>query len=100
MCNKEKMMYILADIYAEKAESIYTQIEKLILKYKDINQEEERWVDENDVMVITYADTIVSDDESGIKNLSKLFAKSHMIPGTGSQMIWVSQKPALRRSTL
>lgn len=75
MQDKQLVLNMLSDIYGEKAKSIYAQIENLLNKYSDAKQEEARWVDENDVMVITYADTITSKQASGVKTLNELFSK-------------------------
>jgi len=74
MGDKQVILKMLSMLYGDEAESIYKRIESLLEKY-DFKTEEGNWVDENDVMVITYADTVVSNDASGIKNLSDLFDK-------------------------
>ena len=75
MKNNNIILNILSDLYGGKSKSIYAKIEDLVEKYDEIKSKEYSWVDENDVMVITYADTIISKDASGIKNLNELFEK-------------------------
>lgn len=75
MENKELIVNILSDLYGDESQSIYIRIEDLVKKYSEIKLEDDSWVDENDVMVITYADTIISEQASGIKNLNELFER-------------------------
>ena len=75
MINNKIILKILSDLYGNKSKSIYAKIEDLVEKYDEIKSEDDSWVDENDVMVITYADTIISKDASGVKNLNELFEK-------------------------
>ena len=75
MKNNNIILDMLADLYGGKSKSTYAKIEDLVEKYDEIKSEDYSWVDENDVMVITYADTIISKDASGVKNLNELFEK-------------------------
>ena len=65
---------LLSMLYPGEAERIREQIQHLLQKYPSRQTGTSRWVDERDVMVITYGDTIVSEHETGVQSLSDLLA--------------------------
>jgi len=69
----EAIRTLVSAIYAGDADRIVEQIQDLLMKYACRKTAQERWVNEQDVMVITYGDTIVSENETGIQSLSDLF---------------------------
>ena len=69
----ESLQTLLSALYAGEADRILLQIQRLLKKHPGRQTMEKRWVDELDAMVITYGDTIVSENETGIKSLSDLF---------------------------
>ncbi|MBM7553385.1 alpha-amylase family glycosyl hydrolase [Thalassobacillus pellis] len=66
---KESIKRKLEFLYGEKSKDIYQDIEKLIQTYAARNKESKPWVTENDVMLITYGDSI---REPGKKPLQTL----------------------------
>ena len=70
----DQIRTLLSVLYPGKAERIGLEIERLLERYPRRQKGPGRWVDQRDVMVITYGDTIVSQHETGIQNLLDLCA--------------------------
>ena len=68
----DQIRTLLSALYPGEAERIGLEIERLLERYPRRQKGPGRWVDERDVMVITYGDTIVSAHETGIQNLLDL----------------------------
>jgi glucosylglycerate phosphorylase len=63
----EKLSFVYGE---EKAITIYEQIEKLIEKYRgEIPAKKKQWVDEKDVMLITYGDSIKEEGKAPLQTL-------------------------------
>lgn len=75
MQNTKTILNILFDLYGENSTDVLGKIESLLNKYNDIKSTRNIWVDQTDSIVITYADTIISKDKSGLENLNDLFKK-------------------------
>lgn len=70
--NKEKIYNILKALYKDSAGDTLVGLIDIINKYQSIkNETQQKWLDQNDSILITYADTINEADESSIKVLSK-----------------------------
>jgi glucosylglycerate phosphorylase len=69
----EKLTFVYGK---EKAETIYEQIVKLIEKYKgEIRKPKKAWVDEKDVMLITYGDSIKEDGKAPLQSLHEFLVE-------------------------
>lgn len=69
----EKITYVYGE---EKANYIYHQIRELINRYcSEIHEREKNWVDEKDVMLITYGDSIKEDGKDPLKSLREFLNK-------------------------
>jgi sucrose phosphorylase len=60
--NKQSMMNKLEFLYGDKGAEVFEDIERLALKYGKEKTSPKPWVTENDVMLITYGDSIQSKD--------------------------------------
>lgn len=74
---KKSMFEKLELLYGEQAEEVYRSIETLINKYIEKNGEEKPWVTENDVMLITYGDSVKEKDKAPLETL-KNFLKDYV----------------------
>lgn len=62
----------------EKGKRILKAVQKLVEKNKnDIKPKEKQWVDEKDIMLITYGDSVKSDDMNSLQTLND-FLKDHV----------------------
>lgn len=70
---KERLLEKIAFVYGEeKADDIYTALNNLMEKYKaDRIPKDKQWVDEKDVMLITYGDNIKEKGKSPLKSLKE-----------------------------
>ena len=75
--NKNSLLEKLTFVYgSENADEIYNQIEGLIKKYEqDIEERSKKWVDEKDVMLITYGDSIKENGKDPLKTLHEFLNK-------------------------
>ena len=84
---KQEMLQKLELLYGEKAERVFCDVSGLIEKYKE-NTRINPWVNESDVMLITYGDSICKDGEKPLYSLNKFlnnYAKDtlsavHLLP--------------------
>ncbi|MDQ0913922.1 sugar phosphorylase [Paenibacillus sp. V4I5] len=60
----------------EKAPAIHEQIQQILNKYALGKSKEKRWVSENDVMLITYGDSIRSEGEAPLQSLRKFLLRN------------------------
>lgn len=63
-----KVIEILKTIYPEQFEDVHVKIEKLIDKHKI--EKQINWVSEEDIMLITYGDSIIKEGEKPLKTLN------------------------------
>ncbi len=69
-------MEVLAKrLYEDRADFVMQEIDKLIKKYKNLAKTESKWVSENEVMLITYGDTLNDKQESPLKVLDTFLSK-------------------------
>ncbi|MGR3766384.1 sugar phosphorylase [Rossellomorea sp. NS-SX7] len=60
----------------EKGEAIYEQVNSLVDRYKDKSLSlSKQWVDEKDIMVITYGDSIKEDGKAPLKSLKEFLTE-------------------------
>ncbi|MDB5052214.1 MAG: sucrose phosphorylase [Bacilli bacterium] len=61
----------------EKANVIFQQINRLLARYSELLKEKEkRWVSEKDVMLITYGDTIRSENDAPLQTLRRFLLRN------------------------
>ena len=74
-----KVIEILKTIYPEQFEDVHVKIEKLIDKHKI--EKQTNWVSEEDIMLITYGDSIIKEGEKPLQTLNHFlntFTKDQM----------------------
>lgn len=84
--NKIEIIPLLNKLYGSKAEDIYIKIEQCIANYTEV--EDKAWVSEKDSILITYGDSIISHEISGIsalhdfmkKYIQKTLSSIHILP--------------------
>jgi glucosylglycerate phosphorylase len=76
--DKEKQKSILDKLqllYDEKSEEVFRKIESIIEKYVDYKAAPRPWVTENDIILITYGDSIRSKGKKPLKTLHEFLDK-------------------------
>lgn len=71
----ESIIQKLELLYGDKAKEVYQEIEKLMEKYSNANLSPKPWVSEDDVMLITYGDSIKNDGEAPLQTLREFLVK-------------------------
>ncbi|MGG3470418.1 sugar phosphorylase [Neobacillus pocheonensis] len=72
---RESISQKLELLYGEKVQGVYQDIEKLIEKYSSANVSPKPWVTEDDVMLITYGDSIKEDGKAPLQTLREFLGK-------------------------
>lgn len=72
---KESIIQKLELLYGEKGQEVYKEIETLIEKYSSANLSPKPWVSEDDVMLITYGDSIKEDGKAPLQTLKDFLVK-------------------------
>ncbi|MGG1678206.1 sugar phosphorylase [Neobacillus sp. NRS-1170] len=72
---RESISQKLELLYGEKGQEVYQDIEKLIEKYSKANVSPKPWVTEDDVMLITYGDSIKEDGKAPLQTLREFLEK-------------------------
>jgi glucosylglycerate phosphorylase len=62
-------------LYGEKSEEVFRKIESIIEKYVDYKVVPKPWVTENDIILITYGDSIRSKEKKPLKTLHEFLDK-------------------------
>ncbi|MCP8617876.1 sugar phosphorylase [Salirhabdus salicampi] len=62
-------------LYGDRSEEVYKGIEKVIEKYVNRSSSEKPWVTENDVMLITYGDSIKETGKAPLQTLREFLVK-------------------------
>ncbi|WP_212973270.1 sugar phosphorylase [Bacillus sp. J14TS2] len=74
---KEQILNRLAFLYDGDISDIFSKIESIVEKYNRQQALNEQWISEKDVMLITYGDSILKQEEAPLKTL-KDFLLSHV----------------------
>lgn len=72
---KENIIKKLQFLYKEKSEEVYNEIEGIFEKYKNKSSSMKPWVTENDVMLITYGDSIKESEKPPLQTLREFLVK-------------------------
>ena len=80
------MINTLYSLYGDRAEWIYTNIEKLVKKYKPKTNDIERSLSEKDVLLITYGDNVQKQRQPHLQTL-KEFVDTYCLPDINSTHI-------------
>lgn len=72
---RESIIQKLELLYGDKGKETYQEIEKLIEKYSSVNLSPKPWVTEDDVMLITYGDSIKEDGKAPLQTLQEFLVK-------------------------
>ena len=83
---KNNITYTLQNLYGDNADWVYTNIEKLVKKYRPKIIDVGRLLSEKDILLITYGDTIQKQEQSHLKTL-KEFVDNYCLPEVNSTHI-------------
>jgi glucosylglycerate phosphorylase len=72
---KQSILSKLQLLYGEKSNEVYKKIEILIEKYSAMASRSKPWVTENDIMLITYGDSIKEDGKMPLQTLQEFLVK-------------------------
>jgi len=83
---KNTMMNVLIDLYQDRSEWIYSNIENLVSKYQTKINDEENSLSEKDIILITYGDTVQKQGQAHLQTL-KEFVNNYCLPEINSTHI-------------